>query len=95
VLRVLAKGNGMRTPEEDAKRVIDATLESGKELAPCLICGSLTHNRGIFNPNNSKAFGAQEGKSRFIIYPLCERHPQNIKTIEKVEAKIIQQYRTV
>jgi hypothetical protein len=91
---MLEKGSEM-SAEDDAKRVIDATLEHAKDLRPCLLCGSLTHMRGIFNPQNSQKFGAKEGKSRYIIYVMCERHPRNEKTAQKVESKIYQEYRTV
>lgn len=38
---------------------------------PCIICEDLTPLFGLFIPTDPVAWGAQKGKTRHIVYPLC------------------------
>ena len=53
--------------------------------APCILCGAVTRDRGVFQPNNPQEFGAPPGKVRLTIYPLCDLHPHNAETFDAVE----------
>lgn len=60
---------------------------------PCILCGSPTKNRGVFEPFDPLASGVgvpAEGKMRVIIYPLCDRHQRTKALLDEVEAKIRQ-----
>lgn len=54
----------------------------------CLLCGGKPFCIGFFVPENSQAYGAAAGKSRFVRYCLCEKCKEKSDTPQKVE-KII------
>jgi len=54
----------------------------------CVLCGAEPHCIGIFAPENSQAYGAAAGKSRFVRYCLCEKCKSKNDTKEKVEKVI-------
>lgn len=54
----------------------------------CVICGGKPSCIGIFVPDDSQAYGALDGKLRFVRYCLCEKCKAKSETPQKVE-KII------
>jgi len=51
----------------------DIIRQSGPEYQPCILCGEDSRDRGYFKPENPQQFGAPEGKTRIIFYPVCLR----------------------
>jgi hypothetical protein len=80
--------NKLTPGEIDAKRVIDAMLESAKHHEPCILCGRATKNRDIFAPDDSQKFGAPKGKTRYIIMAVCGVHVMEGATLDEIEAII-------
>lgn len=74
------------------KNQIDRALEkSMQQDMPCILCGEPTRNRGVFMPNDpsSSHLGTPPaGKTRTVIYALCEKHPQSSTTSQAVELAI-------
>lgn len=61
--------------------------------SPCILCGSLTMNRGQFVPDDPRKFGVglpPPGKTRLAIYALCERHTLNEETIGEIVRRLKQ-----
>lgn len=60
--------------------------KSTKLDSPCVLCGIMTRQRGLFIPNKAYEWGGMPGKDRVIIYPICGKHhslsPTDHKTIE-------------
>jgi hypothetical protein len=54
----------------------------------CLLCGGSPEIIGVFVPEDSEAWGAPSGKTRFIRYYLCSKCHGRPDTPDKVE-KII------
>jgi len=54
----------------------------------CILCGNAPAVIGLFKPDHPVAWGAAEGKTRFIRYCLCEKCRNKKDTPENVE-KII------
>lgn len=54
----------------------------------CLLCGDAPAVIGLFKPDNAQAYGAAEGKTRFIRYCLCEKCRSKKDTPENVEKVI-------
>ena len=54
----------------------------------CILCGGTPAIIGLFKPDDPGAWGAAEGKTRFIRYCLCEECQNKKDTPENVE-KII------
>jgi hypothetical protein len=80
----------MGVSEFQAKRVVDLMLASAKNYEKCILCGRLTKDRGIFEPNdeNKKLFHSPDGKIRIYIYAICWRHA-NEETATLVEEHLI------
>ena len=75
-----------------------ALEQSMKHDLPCCLCGQPTGNRGVFIPKDPKAshLGAPpKGKTRTVIYALCDKHPQSAATSESVERALAQHFTTV
>jgi hypothetical protein len=51
----------------DMKMAIDNASE-------CIVCGKLASYRGVFQPNDSQAYGAPPGKTRCCIYEALSEH---------------------
>ena len=73
------------------KTIKEQIEESAKVAKKCILCDSLTHNRGYFVPYNLKEFNLEQpasGKIRGVVYPLCENHNRKdddvILRIEKI-----------
>lgn len=68
---------------------IDRAVEkSMQQDMPCILCGETTRNRGVFipdDPRQSHLGSPPAGKTRTVIYALCDRHPQNSATSKAVE----------
>ncbi len=73
----------VRIPDE-----VEAALGLG-EFQSCILCGSLTENRGVFEPKDSVAFGGSSEKQRYIIYALCENDSGDVAKLERVERIIL------
>lgn len=78
------------------KHQIDqAVEESMKQDLPCCLCSEPTRNRGVFIPDDPKASQIGEppkGKTRIVIYPLCDGHPQGAETSEAVERALAEHF---
>jgi hypothetical protein len=62
------------------------------QLKPCLLCGQLTHSGGVFVPEDPQVLGMgnpEEGRTRTVMYPLCERCQELSGAAEQAEAKIL------
>ena len=83
------------TPEE---RLLEAVKASMQYPLSCMLCGTITHNRGVFIPDDKKKkmYGLKDNEAtRFIIYPLCEAHDMNDEeNAEKVELAILDKVRS-
>jgi len=54
----------------------------------CILCGGKPNCIGVFAPEDSQAYGAPAGKSRFVRYCLCENCKSKSDTPGKVEKVI-------
>lgn len=88
----ITNGEDDMSEEQDAKRVVNAVLKSAERYEPCLLCKTPTLNRGIFAPKNSQRYGAPKGKTRYIVYALCEKHKYNLKNTEAIENILLNDY---
>lgn len=74
------------------KNAIDRAVEKSMEKdMPCVLCGQATGHRGVFMPNTPKdsLLGPPPpGKTRMVIYALCEKHPQDDATAKAVETAL-------
>lgn len=76
------------------KEVMDyetARLMMSLYPAHCIICAELTKNRREYVPEDPRQFGQQlppPGKTRGVIYAICEKHPDNKKTMREVKRKL-------
>ena len=60
-----------RTAPEFTSGVLGQCLQNTDER--CFLYGSLRVGVVMFKPFNSQAYGAPEGKTRYIFYALCRR----------------------
>lgn len=75
----------MKTNQNQIDRAIEKSMQQDR---PCILCGEATRNRGVFIPNDpeqSHLGSPPAGKTRTVIYALCDKHPQNSATSESVE----------
>ena len=73
------------TLKEQYEALAEAILKHREIDIPCCLCKSMTRGRGIFFPDDPCEWGGLPGKQRALIYPLCEKHPQNDQTLEQIE----------
>jgi len=76
----------------EVERIMQAAMSMARRMEPCILCGKRTKQIGLFFPNHSQAFGAPKGKTRVIVYALCEDHPINAETQEETEQRILSEY---
>ncbi len=59
------------TVAEDLEKILAFAM---RERFPCIVCGGQSSMVGLFFPDDSRAFGAPEGKHRSLIYATCGEH---------------------
>lgn len=71
--------------ENPIDRAVENTMEQDM---PCVLCGHSTRHRGVFMPKtpaDSLLGTPLTGKTRMVIYGLCEKHHQDDATAQAVE----------
>ena len=78
---------------------LERILENNSKIPlPCVLCGTITHMRGVFEPNPETpigqrlTLGKKPGKTRFIIYAICPGHAMNEETLTRVEDAIFHEF---
>ena len=68
------------------KRVIQM-LEDAKK-GPCILCNSPSVQSVLFIPTNQADFGGMPGKTRILVYGLCQRCFDNPNSLNQAENTI-------
>lgn len=72
---------------DDDERIQQALGASAAVPMDCILCGAITHSRGLFFPRKSEDYGGEKDGQRIVIYPLCEdenRSPEMLEVVEQL-----------
>lgn len=56
-----------------------ALKQSMEYPQPCVVCKALTQNRGVYIAGDPNRVAAPKGKTRYVVYPICDGCLEKVK----------------
>lgn len=79
-------------PIVNSKQMQQMTAIDATQMRQCLLCEKPTRSRGVFVPEDPEVLGMGEpevGRTRTVMYPLCEHCHEMPDFPQQAEAKIL------